>query len=67
MGFWKHLPKVDEQEIFVIAGHLSRKYKLYAQGIGLIDCFILAVAFKHDYALWTHDKKLHKAKDIIGQ
>lgn len=56
--FWINLPKVDERELFMEAGKLSNQHKLYAKGIGLIDCYILAGALKHDHALWTLDKKL---------
>jgi predicted nucleic acid-binding protein len=62
---WENLPKVEEQELFIKAGELSNQYKLYAHGVGLIDCYILAAAMDNNLALWTLDKKLQNAIDII--
>ncbi|HET8859689.1 PIN domain-containing protein [Marivirga sp.] len=64
-GFWESLPKVNEKELFIEAGKLSYEYKLYNSGVGLIDTYILAAALKNDYALWSLDKTLYKAIDII--
>lgn len=65
-GFWEHLPKVDEQHLFIKAGQISNEHKLYAKGVGLIDCYLLAAAVKYDLALWTKDKKLLKAIDVLS-
>ena len=65
-GFWEHLPKVDEQDLFINAGQISNEHKLYTNGVGLIDCYLLAAAVKFDLALWTKDKKLLKAVDIVS-
>lgn len=62
---WENLPKVDEQQLFIKAGELSNQHKLYAHGVGLIDCYILAAAIDNNLALWTLDKKLQNAIDII--
>lgn len=64
-GFWESLPKVNEDELFIEAGKLSNEFKLYNAGVGLIDTYLLAAALKYDYALWSLDKKLNKAIDII--
>jgi predicted nucleic acid-binding protein len=64
-GFWESLPRVNEENLFVEAGKLSNEFKLYNAGVGLIDSYILAAALKNDYALWSLDKKLNKAIDII--
>ncbi len=64
-GFWKSLPKIDEEALFIEAGKLSNEYKLYSAGVGLIDTYILAAALKNDLELWSLDKKLNKAIDII--
>ena len=66
-GFWENLPSASETGIFIEAGLLSREYNLFAQGVGLIDCYILAFALQHDYAMWTLDKKMQKAMDRIEQ
>lgn len=65
IGFWESLPKVNEKELFIEAGKLSNEYNLSKADLGLIDTYILAAALKHDYALWSLDKKLNKAIDII--
>lgn len=64
--FWQHLPKINEDEYFIQAGRLSNKHKLYARGVGLIDCYLLAAALDREYALWTKDKKLLQAIDILS-
>lgn len=63
---WDSLPKTDEKGLFIKAGQMSNKYKLYAKGVGLIDCFILAATVENDLALWTLDKKLQKAFDLVA-
>ncbi|MEM6524847.1 MAG: PIN domain-containing protein [Bacteroidota bacterium] len=64
-GFWENTPKANESFSFIEAGQLSNKHKLYAKGVGLIDCYILASAVKSDLAIWTLDKKLHEAVDLV--
>ena len=63
--FWDHLPRINESGLFIAAGKLSNKYKLYASGIGLIDSYILAAAQQKKLALWTLDKKLSEAVNYI--
>jgi len=63
---WESLPKGEEKNLFIKAGQLSNKYKLYAKGVGLIDCYILAASLENDAALWTLDKKLQEAFDIVA-
>lgn len=58
---WASLPKVGEEELFIKAGRLSNEYRLYAKGVGLIDCVLLAACFEYQLNLWTLDKKLEKA------
>ena len=62
---WSSLPKPDEEGLFIKAGHISNQYKLYAKGVGLIDCYLLAACCEFGYSLWTLDKKLQKAYEII--
>lgn len=64
---WENLQKVTEEDLFIAAGNLSNRYKLYASGVGLIDCFILAAAMENNLALWTLDKKLQKAVDLVSE
>ncbi|MEM6361735.1 MAG: PIN domain-containing protein [Bacteroidota bacterium] len=63
--FWINTPKADEELCFIEAGQLSNKFKLYAKGVGLIDCYILESARKNDFAIWTLDKKFRRAIDEI--
>jgi predicted nucleic acid-binding protein len=67
IGFWESLPKLNEEDLFIEAGKLSHEYKLYNAGAGLIDTFLLAAALNNDYAIWSLDKKLNMAIDIIEQ
>jgi len=61
LDFWNTLSKVDETNLFIEAGKISCKYKLFNRGIGLIDSYILAAALKYNIPLLTFDKKLSEA------
>ncbi|RED96121.1 PIN domain-containing protein [Marinoscillum furvescens] len=62
---WLNLPKINEEALFIKAGHLSNKHRLYAMDVGIIDCYILAGALDNDLALWTLDKKLMAATEKV--
>lgn len=62
---WASLPKFDESELFIKAGKISNQHRLYAHGVGLIDCSLLALCLENKLALWTLDKKLQNAFDRI--
>ncbi|MDH5368258.1 MAG: PIN domain-containing protein [Cyclobacteriaceae bacterium] len=64
--FWDNLPKVNEHGLFINAGKLACKHKLYTKGVGLIDAYILSAALSNDFSLWTLDKKLNKVADEIS-
>lgn len=64
--FWEYLPKLDEDNIFIKAGHLSNQYKLYTKGIGFTDCYILAATLENSLELWTLDKKLGNTANEIS-
>lgn len=68
ISFWQNLSKADETNLFIEAGKLSAKYKLLANGVGLIDSSILAAAIKHNLSLWTLDKRLNDSysKLLLG-
>jgi predicted nucleic acid-binding protein len=55
---WNSLPKIDESELFIEAGLLSFRERLFTKGVGLIDAYILAVAKGNKAKIWTLDKKL---------
>ena len=61
LDFWTALSKVDETNLFIEAGKISGKYKLFNRGVGLIDSYILAAALKYNIPLLTFDKKLSDA------
>lgn len=63
---WENLPKVDEKDLFIRAGNISNKYKLFTKGVGLIDCYILAASADNNMALWTLDKKLQNSFDELA-
>ena len=60
-----NIPGVREENLFIKAGHISNKHKLYAKGVGLIDCYILAACVENELSLWTFDKKLKSAYEMI--
>lgn len=64
---WGNLPKADETDLFIEAGMLSGKQKLFAKGIGLVDCYILAACLREGHVLWTLDKKLSEAFDSLSK
>jgi predicted nucleic acid-binding protein len=65
LEFWKNVPKVNELGLFLEAGRLSNRHKLFSKGVGLIDCYILAAARTNNLNLWTFDKKLFDAFQIL--
>jgi len=65
-GFWINLPKLSEDDLFIRSGNLSRKHKLFAMGIGLIDCYILAAAIQENVGIWTLDKKLVRVIHLLS-
>jgi len=58
LAYWESIPKIDESNIWIEAGRLSYKKKLFAKGIGIIDAAILVVSIQHNYRLLTLDKAL---------
>jgi predicted nucleic acid-binding protein len=61
LEFWTHIPKVNEDHLFIEAGKLSNRYKLMERGVGLIDCHLLAATRIYNLNLWTFDKRLFDA------
>ena len=62
---YENIPAVNETDLFLKAGLLSNKHRLYAKGVGLIDCYILSVCLEQRLTLWTQDKKLQNAYQMI--
>jgi len=62
---YENIPSVNESGLFLRAGLLSNEHKLYAKGVGLIDCYIMTVCLENELTLWTNDKKLQTAYQSI--
>ncbi len=58
--YWVNLPKVQEEGIWILAGNISYKNKLFSKGVGLIDLAILSAARENKLKIWTLDKKFGK-------
>ena len=58
-AYWKNLPKIEEEGIWLAGGLLSYQEKLFSKGIGLIDLAILGAARKHQLKIWSLDKKFN--------
>ena len=67
LDHWRNLPKVDESSLFIEGGRISSRYKLFAAGVGLIDCYIMAAAKIHKLEILSLDKKLLKAYALIKE
>lgn len=66
---WIRLEKITEQNHWLRAGLLSYQNKWKDKGIGIVDSFIIATAWKYNYKIWTLDKKLSQiaGKDFTYQ
>jgi predicted nucleic acid-binding protein len=56
--YWHNIPQIPESGIWMAAGYLCFREKLFAKGIGVIDAAIWVAAKKSKVKLWTLDKKL---------
>ena len=59
INYWKNLPKVINENLWIDAGIYSSEKKLFSKGIGLIDCVIIQSTKKNNAKLWSLDKKLN--------
>jgi predicted nucleic acid-binding protein len=66
LEYWNALPKIDERNLFIEAGKISHEHKLYNKGIGLIDCYIIAAAQSNKLEIWSLDKKLLQASQLVN-
>jgi predicted nucleic acid-binding protein len=60
IAYWRHLPKIDVNGIWIDAGKYSGENKLSSQGVGLIDAVIIMAAIRSKSKVWTLDQKLIK-------
>lgn len=58
--YWKNTPRIDESELWIVAGLYAGEKKLFAKGVGLIDAFIVIASLKTNAQIWTLDEKLNK-------
>ena len=65
LEYWDFLPKIDERNLFIEAGKISHHHKLFNKGVGLIDCYILAAAQSNKLEIWSLDKKLLQAHQLL--
>ena len=66
LEYWKYLPKIKEEDLFIEAGRISNHHKLFNKGVGLIDCYILAAAKINKLEIWSLDKKLLQAMQLTN-
>lgn len=52
------IPKIEIDQLYILAGEYSKDEKLISKGIGLIDACIITATQKSGSKLWTLDKKI---------
>jgi predicted nucleic acid-binding protein len=60
IDYWKNTPRIDESELWIVAGLYAGEKKLFAKGVGLIDSYIIVASLKTNARVWTLDEKLNK-------
>ena len=62
-SYYGLIPKVEIENLCILAGEFSRQEKLISKAIGLIDSCIITATIFSDSRLWTLDKKLQNFLD----
>lgn len=57
-AYYELVPKIEIDQLFMLAGEYSREQKLISKGIGLIDACIITATVNSNSRLWTLDKKI---------
>ena len=57
-AYYKLIPKIEIENLFMLAGEFSKDKKLINKGIGLIDSCIITATIRSNSKLWTLDKKI---------
>ena len=57
-SYFELIPKVEINQLCILAGEYSQQEKLNSKGIGLIDACIITATVASDSKLWTLDKKI---------
>lgn len=52
------IPKIEIENLFLLAGEFSKDEKLISKGIGLIDSCIITATIRSNSKLWTLDKMI---------
>lgn len=60
LNYWKSLPKLEFDDLYLESGLESGIYNWSNKGVSLIDAIIITYARKSQTTLWTLDKRLHK-------
>lgn len=61
--YYKLIPDINIDQLYVMAGEYSQKEKLISKGIGLIDACIIFATLVSGSKLWTLDKKIRTFLD----
>lgn len=57
-AYYELIPKIEIENLFMLAGEFSKDKKLINKGIGLIDSCIITATIRSNSKLWTLDKKI---------
>lgn len=57
-AYYELIPKVEIDQLFMVAGEYSRNEKLIHKGIGIIDACIIVATIRSYSKIWTLDKKI---------
>jgi len=62
-AYYKLIPDINIDQLYIMAGEYSQKEKLISKGIGLIDACIIFATIVSGSKLWTLDKKIRAFLD----
>jgi predicted nucleic acid-binding protein len=57
-AYYELIPKIEIENLFILAGEFSKDEKLISKGIGLIDSCIITATIRSNSKLWTLDKNI---------
>ncbi len=57
-NYWEIVPKIEIDQLYLLAGEYSKQEKLINKRIGLIDACIITATIQSNSKLWTLDKKI---------
>lgn len=59
-AYYDLVPKIEIDQLYLLAGEYSKEEKLISKGIGLIDSVIIIATIHSNSKLWTLDKKIKR-------